>query len=1348
MPSVAMLRGPIRSDLRRHETLPDLFEATAAEHPSHIALRDGNAHMTYGELNQRADLVAHHLIERGVRPGDIVGLWLPRGMDLLVMQLGIAKAGAAWLPFDADVPVERIGVCLEDANAHGLVTVPDNLNMLDQLPFTSWSSDTLSAPADSPLHRRDGLMPHHPAYVIYTSGSTGKPKGIVIEQGSICHFVRSENAILGIHGDDLVYQGFSVAFDMSFEEIWISYLVGATLWIAPKAIVGDPDALPRALNESGVTVLHAVPTLLALFSQDVPSLRLINLGGEMCPDSLVERWATPERQLFNTYGPTEATVSASLAQLKRGEPVTIGTPLPNYGLLIVDDTQQILPIGETGELCITGPGVAQGYLGRPDLTAEKFLPNPYATSEDETRLYRTGDLARIDEAGNIQCLGRADDQIKIRGFRVELGEIEAVLSHQPGVGTAAVILRQADGMDQLVAYVVADGGNQLTIPALCEGLRAVLPPYMVPGRYEFLEVLPRLTSGKIDRKALRAMELSALPPSDESAEPQNDAERVLFDALGKLFPGQPLRLTSDFFCDLGGHSLLAARLVSALRNDTRFAHVNVQTVYQGRTIGAIANSLQQMIQHPVQQREAFTPSRNNSPLRRWRCGVFQAAAIPFLVCLGIGTWLAPFFTYHIFTGDNGDSIPFAMIMSLGVFLLTLLLNFAVAIIGRQLLISGLKAGRYPLWGITYYRWWLNDRLNDLAPVYLLHGSTLYNHFLRALGMKIDRDVTISSMSVRVPHLIRLGNGASIGAGVNLENAYVERGELVIGEITIGNEAYVGSYAIVEGNTLINDYARLESLSALTEGQQIPERTIWDGTPAQLSGTVDPAQRRPRLTISPLRSMGETVYYAAGAMLIAILFFMPIFPVFMLIDWIDGIWLTPSLAEDGRLLLALQYMVLALPAAGIMILLTALLSAAIRWLTLSRLQPGTSSVHSSTYYRKWLTNQIQESSLHILHGVYATVYAPWWYRLLGAKIGKGAEISTAMGVVPDMLTLGEDTFIADSVMLGDEEIDGGWMTLKPTIVHQRSFVGNGAYIPDGTELPSDVLIGVQSKAPANALIASGDTWMGSPAIKLPARESLSGFPEALTFRPSPSRRLCRALIEGIRIVLPLAIAIGAGYLIVYNSLPYAENNDWRGLLYSLSLSGLYYSIGSFLFIAALKWLCIGRYQPRMAPMWTLFVWTSEAITSLYESIAVPNLLNMLRGTPLLPWALRLMGVHIGHSVYLDTTDVTEFDCAHIGSHTEMNGWTGPQTHLFEDRVMKIDHSHIGSGVTVRGRSTILYDTTVGDGVRLGPLSLIMKGERIPANTDWRGSPALPWDHPINASPVPAPERAVAPSTTPI
>src|SRR5471032_2022822 len=485
-----ILYGPPRPDLLRDEVLADFLEASARRCPEHIALIDGELRLTYAELDAQAGLAASRLVAAGVRPGDIVGLLLPRGAHLLLMQAAIAKAGAAWLPVDEDTPVERLQVCLDDANGAGVVSCASFASRLADAGIQRpvWTAEKLLAPAKpgEDLPARGQVRGEHPAYVIYTSGSTGKPKGILISQRSICHFLRSENAVLEVRQDDTVYQGFSVAFDMSFEEIWIAYLVGATLWLGPKEISGDPEALPRALAANQVTVLHAVPTLLALFAEDVPGLRLINLGGEMCPESLVERWSRPGRAMFNTYGPTEATVSCSLARLQPGQTVTIGTPLPNYGLLVIGLTEpgemrplSLLPRGETGELCIIGPGLAEGYLGRPDLTLEKFLPNPWSVGIDDARLYRTGDLARIDADGQVLCLGRADDQVKIRGFRVELGEIEAVLAQQPGVGTVAVLLRKDDGIDQLVAYLVADAGITLEPRQLRNDLAAKLPPYMV-----------------------------------------------------------------------------------------------------------------------------------------------------------------------------------------------------------------------------------------------------------------------------------------------------------------------------------------------------------------------------------------------------------------------------------------------------------------------------------------------------------------------------------------------------------------------------------------------------------------------------------------------------------------------------------------------------------------------------------------------------------------------------------------------------------------------------------------------------------------------------------------------------
>ena len=286
------------------------------------------------------------------------------------------------------------------------------------------------------------------------------------------------------------------------------------------------------------------------------------------------------------------------------------------------------------------------------------------------------------------------------------------------------------------------------------------------------------------------------------------------------------------------------------------------------------------------------------------------------------------------------------------------------------------------------------------------------------------------------------------------------------------------------------------------------------------------------------------------------------------------------------------------------------------------------------------------------------------------------------MVPELLSLGDDSFIADGAMLGDEELRGGWMILKPTRIGNRSFIGNGAYVPDGAIVPDDVLIGVQTRTPKNEQLKSGQTWMGSPPWLLPARERLKGFPESLTFRPSLLRRIGRGIVEGLRIVLPLALVIATGYLIVVIVMPLAGENGWGfQVAGALAMAGCLYGCAAFLFVVALKWILVGRYRPRAAPMWTPFVWISEAVTNLYESLAVPNFLDLLRGTPMLPWALQLLGAKIGKGVYLNTTDMTEFDCVSIGDEAELNAWCGPQTHLFEDRVMKIGRVKIGARVTV-------------------------------------------------------------------
>ena len=1344
----AVLHGASRPDLLREESLAEILAATAQRSPQHPALIWGDRVVSYRELDHAGDVVGEALVRRGAAPGLVVGLFLPRGADLLIAQAGITKSGAAWLPFDADAPLERILLCLQSAGAIGIVTCREWLPRLRHFPVPVWAFEDLLAvewphspapgsipaiPSPRPSPRLGGererrIASNHavkssdPAYVIYTSGSTGQPKGIVISQRGICHFLRAENELLGIRADDRVYQGFSVAFDMSFEEIWISYLVGATLWIAPAPVVSDPDLLAQTLTRERITVLHAVPTLMNLLAGELPTLRLINLGGEACPTLLAERLARPGRKLFNSYGPTETSVSASLAELKPGEPVSIGLPLPNYGLLVVDEQRRPLPAGEVGELCIFGPGLALGYLNRLDLTAERFVPNPLARNSQEEKMYLTGDLARMKPGGPVYCLGRADSQVKIRGFRVELDEIAAVLAAQSGVAAAAVTMRKLADLDQLVGFVVPTLERKAGPAQWRQALAAQLPAYMVPAHFEILAVIPRLASGKVDQKSLRALPLDTVetPEADGEAkfEPRNENETALFAALATLFPGRVFRPLTDFFDDLGGHSLLAARLVSILRADPRYAGLSVQEIYRERHLAGLASAMERQ---RTQKPPSAMPERRATPLRRrFLCGLAQAVMIPLFVLLHMADWLAPFFVYHYFTGDPGDSILRAVLYSVTTFVLARFANFAIAIGGKRLLAGGLKPGRYPLWGATYFRWWLANKFCELPDVFLLAGTPWMPLYLRALGARIGRDAMIDMVTLAAPELLTVEDGVSIGTFANIENARVEGGELIVGPVHLRKDSVVESYSVLEEHTEVGERAHLAGQSALAAGRKIPADEIWVGAPARRSHqTAEILPPRPQ--VSFVRRWSLAAVFAATAMAVSMLFFLPTFPAFMLIDWLDANSLD---VFDSGISAPVAYgffFLLAIPASTLFLGMTMLVTGGLRWL-LPRQTAGITPIDSFAYWEKRAVTMVLDCSLRELHGLYASVFAPLWLRFLGVKVGRHAEISTAEGMVPDLLSLGDDSFIADGAMLGDEELRGGWMILKPTRIGNRSFIGNGAYVPDGAAVPDDVLIGVQTRCPKNDTLKSGQTWMGSPPLLLPARETLQGFPESLTFRPSPWRRLGRGLVEGMRIVLPLALVIATGYLIVMLVVPLAEDHGWGVLASVLALAGCAYGFASFLFVVALKWMLVGRYRSRAAPMWTPFVWISEAVTNLYESLAVPNFLDLLRGTPMLPWALRLLGAHIGRGVYLNTTDLTEFDCVRIGDDAELNAWCGPQTHLFEDRVMKIGTVEIGRRVTVGVRGTILYDTHVGDDVRLGPLTLVAKGERLPAATRWEGSPA--------------------------
>lgn len=560
-------------------TLSALVADQARKTPDAPALADARWQFSYREMRQQVVALAQLLRQRGVKPGDSVAVALPRSVFLTLALHGIVEAGAAWLPLDTGYPDDRLRMMLEDARPSLLIATEDQLARFSDIPGLEslCYQQPLAAGDDAPLALS---KPDHTAYIIFTSGSTGRPKGVMVGQTAIVNRLLWMQDRYPLSADDVVAQKTPCSFDVSVWEFWWPFIAGAQLVMAEPEAHRDPQAMQQFFARYGVTTTHFVPSMLAAFvaSLDADSvaacrtLRRVFCSGEALPTELCREWERlTGAPLHNLYGPTEAAVDVSwypacgpeLAAVT-GSSVPIGWPVWNTGLRILDAAMRPVPPGVAGDLYLTGIQLAQGYLGRPDLTASRFIADPFAPGE---RMYRTGDVARWLANGAVEYLGRSDDQLKIRGQRIELGEIDRVMSALPDVGQAvshACVFNQAaaTGGDarQLVGYLVSDSGLPLDTAALKARLAEQLPPHMVPVVLMQLAELPLSANGKLDRKALP---LPTLGGERSGRPPEPGMETLVAAVFSQLLGCEVNDIDADFFA-LGGHSLLAMRLAAQL----------------------------------------------------------------------------------------------------------------------------------------------------------------------------------------------------------------------------------------------------------------------------------------------------------------------------------------------------------------------------------------------------------------------------------------------------------------------------------------------------------------------------------------------------------------------------------------------------------------------------------------------------------------------------------------------------------------------------------------------------------------------------------------------------------------
>ncbi|MCL2770325.1 MAG: amino acid adenylation domain-containing protein, partial [Solirubrobacterales bacterium] len=970
-------------------SLLDVLAATVARHPKRVALEAGETSLTYRELAVEIERLAHELRAGGIGPGDRVGVKLASGSaELYVAILAVLHAGAAYVPVDADDPPARAEAIWERAGVCGVLERGLRVRSLAE-----------------PLGERRAPRAEDDAWVIFTSGSTGEPKGVAISHRSAVAFIEGEARLWSVRPEDRVLAGLSVAFDASCEEMWLAWANGAALVPAPRAVVRSGADLAPWLAERRVTVISTVPTLAAMWPVEMLSrVRLLILGGEACPPELGWRLAEG-REVWNTYGPTEATVVSTAAPIRHREPITIGWPLERWRVAIVDELGEPVPFGEEGELVIGGAGLGR-YLD-PVRDAEAYAPLPALGWE---RAYRSGDLARETIEG-LQFIGRRDHQVKLGGRRLELGEVEAQLRAVAGVrAAAAAVKRTVGGNHVLVGYVVGEVNPEYVRAQVAEQLPDGLTPLVV-----VLDELPVAGSGKIDRTALPWP-----PPRREGGIDQSLTGTGAW--LARQWAAQlgpvPIGADTDFFA-AGGTSLIAAKLTSALR--ARFPTVAVSDLYEHRQLAQLAARLDELGEARNEGAVALP-----TPPRRW--GAIQLLGLLVLVLLQASTWLIGAFALGNLLGGDLPHVGWAWLA--GAWLLLASPPGRTAIVlgcKRALLGRGLRPGRHSRHSWLACRLWFLERLSEVLGMGRLAGTPWAGRYARMIGAEVGAGARLGTVPTPGA-LVRIGAGATLEGDVDMQGWWIDGEELVIGEVQIGAGARVGTRALLMPGAIVGEGAEIEPGGVVSGAVPAGER--WGGVPARHEGAAGegwPAEPAPRHAHPRLwRAMYGPALLAGS--LLALLAFVPA----LLALGFAGAPL-PTLHTPAWVLV-----VEALAVTSGSLLCYAVLVAGVVRLLWRLVEPGWHPDSGPVAWALWFSEDLMTQARALLFPLYCSIYTRSWLRLMGLQIGPRTEISTAVGL-NKLVSFGRVSFAADDVVLAGARARNGWLHLERIEIGDRTFL---------------------------------------------------------------------------------------------------------------------------------------------------------------------------------------------------------------------------------------------------------------------------------------------------------------------
>ncbi|WP_103347457.1 Pls/PosA family non-ribosomal peptide synthetase [Amycolatopsis sp. CA-128772] len=1257
-------------------TLLDILAATAERYPNAAAIDDGTTTLTYRRLLEEIDAYGRRLTGYGVGLGDRVGIRISSGTaELYIAILATLSVGAAYVPVDADDPDERAELVFEEAQVAAVAT-----------------DGTINVHS-TPAGREGRPGPAEDAWIIFTSGSTGKPKGVAVTHASAAAFVDAEAELFltdePIGPGDRVLAGLSVAFDASCEEMWLAWRHGACLVPAPRALVRTGVDLGPWLVAQRITVVSTVPTLAALWPADaLEDVRLLIFGGEACPPELAERVAVEGREVWNTYGPTEATVVASAAQLTGEGPVRIGLPLVGWQLAVVNDEGEPVAMGETGELVIGGVGLARYLDAAKD--AEKFAPLP---SLGWPRAYRSGDLVRAEEAG-LLFLGRLDEQVKLGGRRIELGEVDAALQALPGVqGAAAAIRRTKAGNQVLVGYVVPTG-ESFDHDQAATRLREHLPAALVP-LLAVVDDLPTRTSGKVDRNALpwplSTVEASGLTPT----------ETWLAEGWAEILGVSVDSPKADFFTH-GGGSLTAAQVVARIR--TRHPQVSVADIYAHPRLGALAAMLDALSGQATERRDI-------APTKR-RAGVIQTLLmVPLMGLVGLrwATLAAALSNVLSLLGFAwAPTLSWAWIGLAWVVLFSPAGRIAIAAGGARVLLSGVRPGTYPRGGSVHLRLWTAEKLAEFSGADSVAGASWMTTYAKALGARIGKDVDLHSPPP-VTGFLKLGRGAAIEPEVDLTGHWVDGDVVHIGKVRVGAEARVGARSTLFPGVRIGKGAEIAAGSTVRGA--VPAGQRWAGSPAaRVAKDERDALKWP--SSRPPRSHFWAAVYGVTSVALG---FLPgvaaLAGAAVLGSAISG---APTLLDAfTRAMIFVPVATVAYFAAYMLLVL-----AGVRSLSIGMVE-GYHPVHGRIAWQVWATERLMSMAREGLFPLYASLFTPVWLRLLGAKVGRNVEASTVLAL-PKMTKVDSGAFLADDTMVATYELNHGWLHVAPARIGKQAFLGNSGMTAPGRSVPKRGLVGVLSSTPLKA--KKGSSYLGMPP--LPVRRAIGDADTSRTYTPALHLKAARALVELCRIV-PVMCGVALTVVVAFGLLWTASafGSGVAALLAGPAL--LAAGIVAALTATVMKWLLVGKFREVDHPLWSSFVWRNELADTFVEAFAVPWLIGSVGGTPLLTAWLRTMGVKIGRGVWLETYWLPEADLVSLGDGATINRGCVVQTHLFHDRIMTMSRVTLGEGATLGPHGIVLPGAGIGARTTVGPGSLVTRGDEVPADTRWLGNPISAW-----------------------